>query len=85
MISRYIKLKTRKAENREIKTTIYNILKNTEAIGLKTMDYNLLIQRVGEHLEEIRLTYNDKKIVEIIDEMTKTGMIYQKEIRVGLK
>ena len=85
MISGYIKLKTRKAENREIKTTIYNILKNTEAIGKTKIPKDLLIQRTGEHLEEIRLTYTHQRIEENLQEMIQNKIIYQKEDEVGLK
>lgn len=88
MIGGYIKVKQRRAEDREIKTTVYNILRNTEAIGLKTMDYDLLLQRTGEHLEELRLTYTRERLVEIIDEMIHEDILYrvtnEDGIRVGL-
>ena len=73
----YIRGKTRQAEDREIRTTVYNILRNTEAIGCKTMSYTLLIQRVGEHLEEIRLTYNTQRVKEVINEMILEDILYR--------
>lgn len=88
MIKGYIRGKTRRAETREIKTTIYNVLKNTEAIGCQTMSYLLLVQRVGEHLEEIRLSYNRGQIVEVLEEMMNDDIIYrvtnEEGLRVGL-
>lgn len=88
MITGYIRGKTRRAEPREIKTTIYNILKNTEAIGLKTMDYDLLVQRCGEHLEELRLNYTRTQIVEILEQMKHDDILYTvtaiNGVRVGL-
>ncbi len=84
----YIRGKTRKAETREIKTTIYNIIRNTEAIGLKTMDYDLLVQRCSEHLEELRLNYTRSQIVEILEEMKHDDILYTvtaiNGVRVGL-
>ena len=77
MIRAYIKGKRRRAEDREIKTTVYNILKNTEAIGCKTMAYPLLIQRVCEHLENINLTYKEQRVHEVIEEMILENMIYR--------
>ena len=88
MIMGYIRGKTRRAETREIKTTIYNVLRNTEAIGCQTMSYPLLVQRVGEHLEEIRLSYNRGQIVEVLEEMMNDDTIYrvtnEDGLRVGL-
>lgn len=88
MIQGYIRGKTQKAEDRQIKTTIYNILRNTEAIGCKTMEYHMLIQRVGEHLDEIRYTYNTTRIENCLQEMIQDNMIYrvtgENEIRIGL-
>lgn len=88
MITGYIRGKTRKAETREIKTTIYNIIRNTEAIGLKTMDYDLLVQRVCERLDELRLSYTNDKIVDILEEMIYADIIYRVSnddgVRVGL-
>ena len=84
----YIRGKTRQAETREIKTTIYNIIRNTEAIGLKTMDYDLLVQRCGEHLEELRLNYTRSQIVKVLEEMIHDDILYrvtnEDGIRVGL-
>ena len=77
MIRAYIKGKRRRAEDREIKTTVYNILKNTEAIGCKTMAYSLLVQRVCEHLEQINLTYTPSRVDEVITEMILENMIYR--------
>ncbi len=76
-ISGYVKGKKRRAEDREIKTTIYNILRNTEAIGRKTMQYDLLVQRTGEHLEEIRLNYTPQRVRDVLDEMILDDMIYR--------
>lgn len=88
MITGYIRGKTRKAETREIKTTIYNIIRNTEAIGLKTMDYDLLVQRCGEHLEELRLNYTRSQIVKVLEEMKHDDILYTvtaiNGVRVGL-
>lgn len=87
-INGYIKGKKRRAEDREIKTSIYNILRNTEAIGMKTMQYDLLVQRTGEHLEEIRLNYTHERIRNVLNEMILDDMIYRvstgKDMKVGL-
>lgn len=88
MIQGYIRGKQRKAEDREIKTTVYNILRNTEIIGCKTMEYSLLLQRVCEHLEEIRFTYNIPQVEKCVSDMILDNMLYRvtgtDEIRIGL-
>lgn len=88
MMKVYIKGKSRRAEDREIKTTVYHILKNTEAIGNRTIDYQKLVNRVYEHLDEIRLNVSKDRIIEVIDEMLLEDMIYRvttsKGMRVGL-
>lgn len=83
MMTGYIKGKKRRAETREIKTTVYNILRNTEAIGEKTMHYDLLLQRVGEHLEELMLLYEHEKIVEVVHEMIMEDMLYRTTTETG--
>ena len=80
----YYPQKSRPAEEREIKTTVYNILRNTEAIGNNTMLYDVLVQRVGEHLEEIRLTYEKSSIEDAIKEMVFDDMVYLTDGMVGL-
>ncbi len=84
----YIRNKKRRVEDREIKTTVYNILRNTEAIGCKTMEYFLLIRRVSEHLTQINLTHNTKQIERCVDEMIYDDMVYrvtnETTIKIGL-
>lgn len=80
----YLNDKKRPAQNREIKTTIYHILRNTEAIGNKNMPYDLLIRRTTEHLEEIRLTHTTEQVENALNEMLHDDMIYHVDGFVGL-
>lgn len=66
----------RRVEDREIKTTIFNILINNEAIGYKTIDYTLLIQLCRERLEDQKLNYTLERIVSVIEEMKKSDLLY---------
>ena len=77
MISKYIKGRDRQAEDREIKTTIYHILLNTEVIGLQTMDHDMLISRCAEHLDELRLGYTTERITFAINDMLMDDTLYR--------
>lgn len=82
----YIKgRKTRKAEKREIKTLIFNALINTEKIGLKTIRYDTLLQRVGEHLEELRLNYTRPLLESCLDEMVHDDQVYRVSSNEGIR
>lgn len=80
----YHNVKSRKAEDREIRTTICTILRNTEAIGNSTMEYETLTRRTCEHLENIRLTYTYKQIITILDEMIQEGLLYRVSTTEGM-
>ena len=77
MIGKYIKGRNRQAEDREIKTTICQILVNTEVIGLQTMDYDMLVSRTGEHLGELNLGYTPERIVDSINTMIQEDTLYR--------
>ena len=76
MIEGYIRgKKTQKATNKQIKTTIYNILRNTEAIGQTGMKEETLLQRTQEHMEEIRLITTQRQIQDCL-----SILIYEKQL-----
>lgn len=77
MINKYIKGRDRQAEDREIKTTIYHILLNTQAIGLKTMDHDMLLARCAEQLDELRLGYTTERITFAINDMLMDDTLYR--------
>lgn len=77
MIGRYVKGRNRSAEDREIKTTIYHILLNTQAMGLQTMDYDMLLSRCAEQLDELRLGYTTERITFAINDMLMDDTLYR--------
>lgn len=88
MIHGYIKGTTRKAEDKQIKTLIYNAIINTEKIGNKTINEALLIQHVCEHMDMLRFNYNIPSVQRCLDEMIQDDKVYRVTtsdgIRVGL-
>ena len=90
MIEGYIRgKKTQKATNKQIKTTIYNILRNTETIGQNGMKEETLLQRTQEHMEEIRLITTQRQIQDCLSVLlyekqvhkTKKGYIQLQEVK----
>lgn len=77
MINGYIRGKTRKAEDKQIKTLIYNAIINTEKIGNKTISEQLLIQHVCEHMDMLRLNYTLPSVQRCLDEMIEEDKVYR--------
>ena len=76
MINGFIKgKKSERATNTQIKTTIYNILRNTETIGQNRMKEETLLRRTQEHMEELRLITTQRQIQDCL-----SILIYEKQL-----
>lgn len=87
-VAPYIKTSTRLAEDKDIKHTIYEVIKLHETLGNASIDYRVLTQRVQEGLEEKRLDTTPFNIVSCIDDMIQDDLLYRVTsadgIRIGL-
>ena len=76
MIKGHIRGKSQsRASNKQIKTIIYNMLRNTEAIGQTGMKKETLIRRTQEHMEEIKLITTQRQIQDSL-----SILIYEKQL-----